>query len=167
MMQQYTAERKEAVLKKLLAPNAPPVSVIAKEEKISPASLFNWRKTAIAGGEKMPDKETPAESWSADEKFEVVLECASLNATELAEYCRRRGVFEEQVKQWKKACIKANETPSKAQLKREQLESRAEQKTIKRLEKELIRKERALAETAALLVLRKKANAIWGSGEDE
>ena len=166
-MQQYSLERREAVLKKLLAPGAPPVSVIAKEEKISAASLFNWRKTAIAGGQKMPEKEGSAEDWSADEKFTIVLECASLNEAELAEYCRRRGVFVDQVKQWKLACIAANEPPSKAKQRSEQAEAKSDQKQIKRLEKELARKEKALAETAALLVLRKKANAIWGSGEDE
>lgn len=162
-MRQYPQERREAVLKKVLAPNAPPISVIAKEENISAASLFNWRKTAIAGGEKMPDKDGPADKWSSDEKFTVVLETASMNESELAEYCRGRGVFVEQVKQWKKACLLANEPPTKAKRR----EAQAGQEKIKRLEKELARKEKALAETAALLVLRKKADAIWGSGEDE
>jgi len=63
-MRQYPLERRETILKKVLAPDAPPISVIAKEENISAASLFNWRKTAIAGGEKMPDKDGPADKWS-------------------------------------------------------------------------------------------------------
>ena len=84
----------------------------------------------------------------------------------LAEYCRKRGVFQEQIAQWSEVCKSANEPPSRAQRRREQAGARADQKRIKQLETELARKNDALAETAALLVLRKKANAIWGSGED-
>lgn len=46
-------------------------------------------------------------------------------------------------------------------------QDKAAQRELRRLKKELQRKESALAETAALLVLRKKAEAIWGSSQDE
>jgi hypothetical protein len=94
-----------------------------------------------------------------------VLETASLNEAELGEYCRKKGLYAEQVEQWKQACEKANGTTvqlSKAEKERE----KASKKQIKNLERELRRKDAALAETAALLVLQKKARALWGESED-
>jgi len=163
----YSLERRESVLKKLLPPDARSVAEVSAEEGICTAALFNWRNSARAQGQSMPDSDKPAKSWSSEEKFTSVMESAAMNQTELAEYCRKRGIYQQQLEQWREACKSANEPPSRAQRRREQSESRADQKKIKQLEAELSRKESALAETAALLVLRKKANAIWGSGEDE
>ena len=95
----------------------------------------------------------------------IVVETAALNEAELAEYCRNKGLYPEQVKTWRAACEQATAgamVPAKAL--REAVA--AEKKRIKELERELRRKERALAETAALLTLRKKAAAIWGEAED-
>lgn len=163
----YSLERKESILKKLLPPESRSVAEVSKEEGICTATLFNWRKAARTKGQLVTDKETPADKWSSQEKFTVVLETASLNETELAEYCRRRGVYPNQVAQWREACLTANQPRSRADRRRDQSVERTNQKKVKSLEKELARKEKALAETAALLVLRKKANAIWGPGEDE
>jgi len=163
----YSLERKESVLKKLLPPESRSVAEISEEEGICTATLFNWRKAARTKGQLVPDSESPGGKWSSEEKFTVVLETASLNETELAEYCRKRGVYPKQVTQWREACLAANQPRSRAERRRDQSIERSNQKRVKSLEKELARKEKALAETAALLVLRKKANAIWGQGEDE
>lgn len=163
----YSLKRKESILKKLLPPESRSVAEVSEEEGICTATLFNWRKAARTKGQLVPDKETPADKWSSQEKFTVVLETASLNETELAEYCRKRGVYPKQVAQWREACLAANQPRSRADRRRDQSVERTNQKRVKSLEKELARKEKALAETAALLVLRKKANAIWGPGEDE
>ena len=100
------------------------------------------------------------------DKFLVVVETASMNETELAEYARKKGLYVEQIKAWRDACVNANGGVAReaARLNQELKESEKERR---RLEKELSRKEKALAETAALLVLRKKADAIWGVPEDE
>ena len=89
-----------------------------------------------------------------------------MNETELAEYARKKGLYVEQIKDWKDACLNANGGVAKeaARLNRELKDSEKERK---KLEKELQRKEKALAEAAALLVLSKKANAIWGEPEGE
>lgn len=83
----------------------------------------------------------------------------------LATYYREKGLFVEQVKAWKDACLQANGGVAK-EAARLQKEPKEREKEYKGLQKELNIKEKALAETAALLVLRKKANAIWGDGED-
>jgi septal ring factor EnvC (AmiA/AmiB activator) len=89
-----------------------------------------------------------------------------MNETELAEYARKKGLYVEQIKAWQDACQNANGGIAKeaARLNKELKDSERERK---KLERELQRKEKALAEAAALLVLSKKANAIWADPEDE
>lgn len=162
----YSPERKEAVLRKMMPPHNRTVSQLAKEECISEATLYNWRAEARAKGILMPNGDTGAPGWNARDKFAAVIESASLNEEELAEYCRKKGIYPEQLEQWRSACENANDWDRQANIKLKS-EQRASQKRIKELEKELNRKEKALAETAALLVLRKKLDAAWSDPEDE
>jgi len=92
----------------------------------------------------------------------VVLECAGLNATELSAYCRERGLFPEEVERWRQAAQDASEKTVLTLKEKKELEKfRAhDQREIKALKKELQRKEKAMAEIAALLVLRKKWEAL-------
>ncbi len=161
----YSAEFKESILRRMLPPNNESITKIAREEGLSEQTLRNWRDKARAEGLAAPGKEGSAETWSTQDKFLIVVETAGMNETELAEYARKKGVYVEQIKAWKDACMNANGGIAKeaAKLNRELKES---EKARKQLEKELSRKEKALAEAAALLVLRKKANAIWGDPED-
>lgn len=162
----YPKERKEAVLKKMLPPQSKSIPEIAKEEGIAEGTLYNWRKAARAEGRLMPDGDSTPQGWGASDKFAAVVETAPLNETELSAYCRERGLYPEQVKAWRAACEQANDW-DQAQTKRLKETRKADERRIKELERELQRKDKALAETAALLVLRKKAQAIWGEAEDE
>ena len=112
------------------------------------------------------EKKNNSEKWSPQDKFSVVLETATLSEIELSKYCRSKGLYVEQVKAWKDACMQANGGVAK-QASELQTELKSKNKELRNLEKELHRKNAALAETAALLVLRKKANAIWGDNEDD
>ncbi len=161
----YSPERKEAVLKKLLPPNNKSVAELAAEEGISAATLFNWRKAVRKQGRLLPGSGRPSDSWSTKDKFSAVLETAALNEAELASYCRKRGLFPDQIRSWRHACEKANARPEERGSELREA-AQADKKRIKELEREILRKDKALAETAALIILRKKAQAIWG-GEDE
>ncbi len=114
----------------------------------------------------MPGDGRNAEAWSPEDKFSVVLETAALNEAELAEYCRKKGLYAEQVAAWKEICMHANATAAE-QAKAAGEQARSAKNEIKELKRDLRHKEKALAETAALLVLRKKMHAIWGEAEDE
>ncbi len=162
----YSPERKEAVLKKMLPPHNRALSELAREEGISEATLYNWRKEARAQGRLLPDGDQTPEGWTSRDKFAAVLESAALSEAELGEYCRKRGLYPEQIRTWRAACEQANDwdREQQRQLKASQ---QADQKRLRELERELQRKEKALAEAAALLVLRKKAQAIWGDREDD
>ena len=162
----YSPEFKEAMLRRMLPPNNESIKKIAKEEGLSEQTLRNWRGKARKEGYAAPGTDASPDDWSTQDKFLIVVETASLNESELAEYARKKGLYVEQIKAWKDACMNANGGIAKeaARLNRELKDS---QKERKMLEKELQRKEKALAEAAALLVLSKKANAIWGDPEDE
>lgn len=161
----YSTERKAAVLKKMLPPNNVPLRQLSREEGICEATLHSWRKEARSKGQLLPDADAGPEGWSSRDKFAAVVETAAMNASDLAEYCRQRGLFAEQIRAWRTACEQANdwERASSARLSQA---TKDEKKRIKALERDLQRKEKALAEAAALLVLRKKAEAIWGDSED-
>ena len=165
-MPSYSDERREAVVAKLLPPRNLSVREVAQQEGISEPTVYKWRKEAREQGRCLPNAgDGGTAAWSSKDKFAAVLETASLNEADLAEYCRKRGLYAAQIAAWRSACEQANDwdRASTARLGRA---TKDEKKRVKDLERELARNDRALAETAALLVLRKKAAAIWGDGED-
>ena len=150
-------------------PQRQSVAQISAELGIHIVTLYNWRKTWRLQGEVVPASEKDPEGWGATDKFTVVLETAGLNATELSAYCRERGLYPEQVERWRQASQDANEKPVLTLKEQKELERlRAQdQKEIKRLKQELRRKEKALAEAAALLIASKKIQAFWGEDGDD
>jgi transposase-like protein len=165
-VKRYSVERKEAILMQMMPPMNKPVVALAREHGISEQTLYNWRRNLKELGVAVPGNGKNAEDWSSQDKFGVVLETSGLNEAELSEYCRRKGLFIEQIAAWRNACQEANANARESN--REQREqSKADRKRIKQLEKELQRKEKALAEAAALIILRKKAQAIWGEAEED
>ncbi len=165
-MPRYSEERKAAVLKKMLPPHNQSVSEVAESEGISPGTLYHWRSQAKQQGVPVPGSGKKSDHWSAEAKFAVVIETAVISESELSEYCRQKGLYPEQVKAWKAACIQGQLSDTERR-KHERDQAKRDKKRIKALERELHRKEKALAETAALLVLRKKFNALWGEKEDD
>jgi transposase-like protein len=161
----YSTERRAAVLKKLEPPNAVPLRQLAKDEGISEATLHTWRRDARSQGRLLPDADAGPDGWTSRDKFAAVLETAALNEVDLAAYCRQRGLYAEQIQTWRAACEQANDW-ARASSQRLGQATKDDKKQIKALERDLARKEKALAEAAALLVLRKNAAAIWGDGED-
>ena len=105
----------------------------------------------------------------AADKITVVLETVGLNATELSTFCRERGSFPDRVNRWRQTNQDANATSLLTMAEQRDLEKlRAQdQKEIKRLQKELQRKDKALAEAAALLLAAKKIQAFWGEDGDD
>ena len=165
-MARYSKEFKDNVIKQMLPPISKSVSELHEETGVSAQSLYKWKRAAKASGQATPSGKNTSEEWSSEDKFMVVLETARLNKAELATYCRQKGLYVEQIEAWKDACLNANGgiAQEAKELKKEVSNSKKE---INKLSKDLRRKDAALAETAALLVLRKKAQAIWGDDGDE
>lgn len=164
-MRTYSAEFKTSIIEKLLPPHNADVVQLARETGIPKDTLYSWRCQARQAQElSSPSPESKsAERWSSEARFAVVLETAALNEAELGEYCRKRGLYPEQVQAWRRVCEQAHQGAGRPRLSEA---VHADRRRIRELERELRRKEQALAEAAALLVLRKKAQAIWGKDED-
>lgn len=156
----YTREEKDRLIARLLPPENCSPSDLSSETGISKSTLATWKAKAVRGNTY--DKRT----LSSREKFILVLETYTMSEAELSRYCREKGIFTEDIKKWRVSCIDANgaETTDTKELKQE---LQNEKKRTKSLEKELTRKEKALAETATLLVLRKKLSAILGENEED
>ncbi len=149
-----------------MPPNSVAVSKIAQDTGVSDVTLYKWRTAFRNRGLAVPgDKQAP-ENWAAADKLAVVIETASMNEAQLGKYCRSKGLYPEQITQWKDSAISGYQ--HSRDIEKDKAQSRKEDKTkIKHLESELRRKDKALAETAALLVLSKKLEAIWGESEED
>ena len=114
----------------------------------------------------VPADPSNPENWSGQDKLAVVIETAAFNEQELSEYCRKKGLYAEQIAHWKEVAMSGYDAPERL-TKAERRELQQLKKKNRKTEKELRRKEKALAEAAALLILEKKAQAIWGDGGEE
>ena len=159
-MKRIFPERKTRILAKLLPPYNMTVTAVAQMEGISEATLYNWRNQAKSEGKPVPRAAKTTGQWPAEARFAVIVETATLSESEIAEYCRKKGLYPEQLIQWKQGFIQTEHPGDKAALKQSQ-------KEIKQLKKELHRKEKALAEAAAILVLRKKLTDYYGETDGD
>ncbi len=164
-----------AVEKALSRANGITLNEIVDDLGIGRSTLGKWvreaRKNGLenhAGGGRLSSrkqkKEKRPQDWSLEDRLEIVMACASLDEEEKSEYCRKQGVYPHHVNQWELDFGNGNSSSEKATERQEMKNLKNENKALR---KELNRKDRALAETAALLVLQKKVNAIWGNDEDD
>jgi transposase-like protein len=163
-MKQYAEEFKESVIARMLPPNNANIPELAMETGIPKDTLYSWRikhrkskVNRIAGTDQ-------AGNFSSEEIYAIVVETASMNENELSAYCRRKGLYCEQIDVWRKHCQQANAAQN-TRADRGLIGKQVQR--IKSLELELRRKDKALAETAALLVLKKKVREILAGPEDE
>ena len=162
-MAQYSAERKQAILNKLLSPNLSSIAQLAREENIAEQTLYNWRNRAKQQGKTVPTNHRTQE-LSPETKLTIIIDTAKLNETELAEYCRNKGLYPEQIAQCKAQSL-TGFNASEQQTAQSRKQHQADQKQIKQLKqlKQAVkRKDKALAEAAAILILRKKLATLWG-----
>jgi transposase len=162
----YSKELKSLIITKMLPPNNQSLSQIQQETGVPEGTLKLWRKEIRQKGFAAPAGEQQSEQWSTRDKFLIVIETSTLSEIELAEYCRKKGLYVEQVKSWQDNCMQANGGVAQ-ELALSQRREKEIEKELKQVRKELQRKESALAETAALLVLRKNIQAIWGPKDEE
>ena len=162
-MSRYSKEKMEHALSLMGPPQNLPVAEVARRTGVTEPTLYTWRNKARAEGRPMPGDGSKPDDWKPEDKFAMVVETLGLAESELAEYCRRKGIFVEQILQWRGACMQATAT---APVRDTNCALAEERRRSRLLEKELERKERALAEAAALLVLSRKLEALRNKGED-
>jgi len=112
---------------------------------------------------KMMSNEKRPQDWTREERLNIVIKCAALDEPAVNALCREHGIYSHHIEQWKTDFVSGKSSSPVVTKPSDMKHLKAENKALK---KELNRKDRALAETAALLVLQKKVNAIWGDDED-
>jgi transposase-like protein len=162
-MSRYSPEFKEQVVRKMMPPHSQSVAKLSRDTGIAQPTLYAWRNKYRAQGEVVPAKSSKPDEWGWKAKAAALLKTETMNEAEKAEFCRQNGLYVEQLEGWQEAFEVAdgwNEPVTKAEIN-------SEKQKVKKLEKELRRKDKALAEAAALLILAKKAQAIWGIQEED
>lgn len=154
---EYSESFKTRMVQKMWPPNGRTAGALAEETGLSQPTLSRWLREA----RKVGVMNTPAKKWTLVEKLRVLIEASRLDESTLGEFLRREGLHEAQLKPWR-AEVEAALGDASKRGKRS-----AAAKRIKELERELRRKDKALAEASAILVLKKKAAAIWGDGDDD
>ena len=134
------------------------LEVVAREVGVGAGTLKRWRGDAQS-------RPTRGWGWTTAARFEAVITTAAMDEATKSAWCREHGVYPAELDKWRASCTSALADPEDARASPQA--TRADRKRIKELERDLLLKDRALAETAALLVLSKKVAAIFNKGEDE
>jgi transposase len=163
---EYATRFKRTMIQKMVGPGRRSAWALAKESGVAQSTLSRWLREAGSVGDMSEDKDQGTEQrrpqdWSAEEKLEVIAEAERLSDEERGSFLRRKGLHEAQLKEWREEALAALGSRKAESL------SKAEARRIRELERELKRKDKALAEAAALLVLQKKVQALWGDEDDD
>jgi len=143
---------------RLLPPESATLDAVAHEIGVGVSTLERWRSEALS----RPARER---AWTAAARFDAVLTTAAMDEAGKNAWCRENGVYPQELASWRQSATQALAEPDEARASPQQ--TKQDRRRIKELERELRRKDKALAETAALLVLSKKVAAIFNKGEGE
>ncbi|HHL3494136.1 TPA: transposase [Legionella pneumophila] len=167
----YTESIKASVLSKALAPNAPSIIELAKEFNIPKATVYTWvinmknKNNKKEQAQHRPKDRTPAF------KLQAVMDTLGKTEEEQSAYCRAHGIYYDHIEAWRKQILESlgasASTADKAKEKENKAELQRTQDEMKALKSNLKRKDKALAELTALLVLKKKADLLWGESEGD
>ena len=164
-MGKYSAEFRAEMVRKLLMPGGPRAADLARETGVAPWTLSRWKREH-GRDSAMKGKPRTGKEWSETEKVQAVLETHALGEKELGAYLRRKGLHSADLERWKCEILEDAQGRGRGRPKKD-AEVYEQRKRIKELERELRRKDKALAEATALLVLKKKVALIWGAKEDD
>ncbi len=143
------------------------VARIAEETGIHIHTLYSWLRSLRLEGDVDPQQPRDPEAWSATDKVSALLQVVGMGAAERADYCRRHGISEDQLARWRQAALQANEKPLlilRAEEELQRLRVR-DQRDIRRLHKELRRRERSAAISEELLQVVRKLQTLWEQGD--
>jgi transposase len=173
---QYSDMFKNTMIQKMTGPDAISATALSKEVDVSQATLSKWLRMAgfdpsyvfpnntyeYKNMAKITKPKRPND-WSAEDKLKVVMEASSLDDEQLGAFLRSKGLHQTHLGQWRSQMLNGLQNGTS---KKKSGRKNDDAKRLRALEKELNRKDKALAETAALLVLKKKVQEIWGDEDD-
>ena len=152
---EYTESFRQQALEKVFSRGSNSIRVVAEDLNMSLGTLRNWMK---AERDRLQTKDglqsKRPQDWSLTDRLKILMESHSLDEESLNAFCREKGIFRHHLDQWQAAFTAGGAVDNRSQM-------RELKDTNKALKRELNRKEKALAEAAALLVLQKKYQALW------
>jgi len=172
-MTTYTTGFKMRMVQRMAGREGISATALGKEVGVSQNTLSRWLRKAsvvdpiMVGMKKQASsRKSSSRGRTAAEKFDIVLQAAALSDDELGAFLRREGVHEAQLKEWRSKATEGATGALKAPHAKRSKRT-PESRRIKDLERELLRKDRALAEVTALLALKKKVRELWGDEDDD
>jgi transposase len=153
----YGQAYKDRIVAKLLPPESSAVEHVSREVGISVSTLERWRAETLANGSG-----AGSQRWTAAARLQAVILTATMDEATRSAWCREQGLYLAELDAWKRDAIAGLGEPRAAGA----AEARQDRRRVIELERELHRKDKALAETAALLVLSKKLSAVFHEGAD-
>ena len=164
----YSNGFKARMVKRLVGPERVSASALSKEVGVSQPTLSRWRQEArtlpaMSDSKGKPEKKAKSpRQWSTTEKLRAIVQAGELSGEQLGEFLRSNGLHQAQLDEWRSAAQQVLGGTVKKKPK-----ASSDAKRIKALEKELLRKDRALAEVTALLALKKRMQELWGDEGDD
>jgi len=166
----YPERFKEKMVRRMTGINAISANELSEEVEVHQSTLSRWLREAGNIGDmskkktdRKASRQKRPQDWTAGEKFQVVLDATSVSEEDLGAFLRSKGLHQVQLERWRSKVTEASLEALKKS--RSSKKNSTEARRIRQLEGELRRKDKALAETAAILVLKKKVEEIWGDGD--
>lgn len=157
-----TATVKEAIINKALNRGTQSLEEIALSNNMGLSTLGRWLRESRSSSTINTGK--VRELLDSGERYKHLKATFGQNDVMLGTYCRKHGLYPHQLVQWEIEFMTTGAPLNKQQPK---VEIKALQTEVKELKKIIMRKDKVLAETMALLILKKKAAQIWGDSEDD
>lgn len=159
----HSIEFKRAAVQKFLSRGTRSSKEVVDEIGVPYSTIYQWKNDFAKFGDMK--KLSKNHNRSAQEKIKLLIEYDNLVPDQRGEFLRKNGLYEEHLIEWRNlAELALSPKNTHSQDYKDLLN---EQKKVKQLESEIRRKDRALAEASALLILKKKVDLIWGTGEEE
>lgn len=163
-MSQYSQKFRSQMVRKMVGPPTVSASSLSQDSGVPQTTLSRWLSAASKVAGMSNTKKSSArrpQDWPAAQKMAVVLEASTLSDDDLGAFLRQRGLHMAQLEQWRAQMLQGLETTPRRK------KTSPEARRLRALEREVLRKDKALAEASALLILKKKAAAIWGDVDDD
>ncbi len=160
----YSETIRRAMVQRLTLPGGPSAAALARETGIGQTTLSKWKISY--GSIYSMNKKKSSNQRTIEEKFQILMEVQGMSDSELGEYLRKNGLHTDEITRWKQECLEGLAAKKRGRPKKDPELAKLE-KEHKTLKRDLRRKDKALAEASALLILKKKADLIWGDPEDE
>ena len=170
-MRQYSENFKRKIVQRMCMPGGPSRRTLAQDSGVSTTTLTRWKREAGTirrmskddHSNALPKPEFVTQERSPADKLRLVVEAGGLSGEQLGAFLRREGLHEADLDEWREAMV-AGLTPARPTSKHARS---VELRRVRQLERELHRKDKALAEAAALNVLQKKVQDLWGDEDDD